>query len=161
MRFAIGPIAALLVVSACASSGGTAGGCTPMPGDSVYVAATPAYRDCAVDRKARLLTPNVPIDYRAPTQMRSATAQCHNADVEFVVDAMGKPEMHTARVLRATPPEFGEALLATVPQLRYSPAEKAGTAVRQIVRHHRGVAMVLVVARAGSPPPTMPPRPTC
>jgi hypothetical protein len=55
--------------------------------DSLYLSAGPVYRDCAVDRKARIKT--------RPTLIPPATIpdkQCVSAEFEFVVDTVGWPD---------------------------------------------------------------------
>ena len=149
--------AGLLVALGCASAGGSPGtrraGCGLRPSDSVYAATGPVYRDCAVDSKASLLVTNPRIDFQPP---RAATA-CYSAEVEFVVDANGAPEMQTARIVRSTDQSFGQAVLTAVSGWRYKPAEREGHRVRQIVEDRRMAQSMVVAVRAGSPPPSGPP----
>ena len=139
-----------LIVLACAGNTGTAARnrCALSAKDSVYLAGGPVYRECGVDVSAKLLgTPPRP-DFQ-PAVDRNTTRVCLEAEVEFVVDAQGVPEARTARVTRASDPRFGEALLATVPQTRYQPAQKDGAAVRQIVL--RKIALGMALAQQGAP----------
>ncbi len=149
--------AGALAALACASAGGGPGakreGCGLRASDSVYAATGPVYRDCAVDSKASLLVANQRIDFQPP---RAATA-CYSADVEFVVDANGSPEMQTARIVRSTDQSFGQAVLTAVAGWRYKPAEREGHRVRQIVEDRRMAQSVIVAVPAGSPPPSGPP----
>ena len=147
-------------LNACASTGSKTASCDPLPTDSTYQGVTPAYRACAVDQRVRLLTTNVNPDFR-PQSMPAPSTGCYKAEVEFVVGPTGIPELGTARVVHAAPPEFGTALLAMVQQLRYEPARKAGVPVRQIQREQREAAYaVVVVASPNSPrPPAR--RPNC
>lgn len=150
--------AGTLAALACASTGGGSGatreGCGLRASDSVYAATGPVYRDCAVDSKATLLVANQRIDFQPPP--RSATA-CYSAEVEFVVDANGSPEMQTARIVRSTDQSFGQAVLTAVAGWRYKPAEREGHRVRQIVEDRRMAQSMVVVVPAGSPPPSGPP----
>jgi len=150
-RFGI--IAAIGAVAACASAGGRAerSKCPLSNRDSTYLARGPVYRDCAVNEKARVTTTNARVDFQPLTSDHG----CFTAEVEFVVDTLGVPEQGTQRLVRATTPAFGEAVLAIVPALRYEPARRAGVRVRQIVSERR-TAMVgtVVVAKGSAPPPT-------
>jgi len=53
------------------------------------------------------------------------------ATVEVVVDTLGRPEVSTMKVAQASDSAFGLALLAAVPALRWSPAVREGSLVRQ------------------------------
>src|SRR4051812_21743223 len=82
---------------ACASNGSHTAArertsCGLVGRDSVFALAGPVYHDCAVDRKARLVSTGVHPDFR-PT-----ARGCYSAEVEFVVDAAGRPEVGTARL---------------------------------------------------------------
>jgi hypothetical protein len=102
------------------------------------------YRDCAVDRRARLVRHGDLSSYRPPSNV-----SCLKAELEFVVDADGRPEVVTAKVISASEPAFGEALLESLPGWRYAPAQKAGVAVRQIVRERQAIAKVAVAVSSG------------
>ena len=92
---------------------------------------------------------------------------CFSADVEFVVDTAGLPEIATARVARATDPQFGEAVLAVVPRWKYEPARVQGRPVRQLVVEHQAVSAItrvdVLVPKGGGPPSSLPPErvPSC
>ena len=145
----------------CASGGkppvsGERGSCSLRAADSALARSGPVYRDCAVDREARLLTSNVRMDF---TPSRS---NCYAAEIEVVVDAQGVPEMTTARVVRTTDGAFAEAALATLARHRYEPARVNGQPVRQIVMYQpklTGTVTRVVVTGSGSQPPPPPPRP--
>ena len=151
--------AGLVAALGCASAGGGAGarraGCELRRTDSVFAAAGPVFRDCAVDGRASLLVANARIDFQPPR----AVASCYSAEVEFVVDTNGTPEMQTARIVRATDQSFGQAVLTAVAGWRYKPAERDGHRVRQIVEDRRmaQTAVALVAVRGSSPPPPGPP----
>jgi len=89
---------------------------------------TPLYRACAVSVKARPIANDVRPEFRATGRDRS----CFSAVVQVAVDTAGLPEGRTARVVRATDPGFGAAVLAIVPALRFEPARLGDRRVRQL-----------------------------
>jgi hypothetical protein len=157
-------IAGAILVSACASahtgspdaSRASSAPCSLHADDSIYVVGGPLFRECAVDRPARLVTSNVYPEFRVTGLPRS----CYSGTVEFVVGTNGNPEPGTVRVVSANDDQFADALRAMVTHLRYSPAIKAGVGVRQIVTERRTAAVRSEVAQAapatsagsGSPP---------
>jgi hypothetical protein len=156
----------MLLLAACASrssSGASTGSsCELAPADSLFAAAGPVYRECAVDRRARLLNRSRNINYQPSGPRPAPGERCYYAEIEFVVDTQGRPETRTARVLRSNEPTLGSAVLQSLPDWRYAPAQKGGVPVRQIVRDRYGLALVVTVVRvpAGSLPPTGPPPPS-
>ena len=156
--------AALCVIAvACASTGGgRRAACDLSPSDSVLMQGRPLFKECSVDRPARFLNnggarPNLP--NTAPSSLRSA---CYSADLEFVVDSVGRPETSTARVARTNSHDFAQAVLETIGVWRYEPALREGSPVRQIVTTHQSAAVMVVVVPAGSGPPGRPPNmPRC
>jgi hypothetical protein len=150
-RFGI--IAAIAAIAACASAGGRAerSKCPLSSRDSTYLARGPVYRDCAVDEKARLTTTNLHPDFQPTGRPENG---CLSAEVEFVVDSTGVPEVETARLVRSNSSSFGDAVLAMVRSLRYEPAKIAGARVRQIVSDRRTAVVGNVVVPKGSAPPT-------
>jgi len=145
-----------VIAGACASAGGSSARrvrCDLADRDSLFAVVGPVYRDCAVDRAARLLTTQTHPDYR-PTNPRST---CYSADVEFVVDSTGRPEMPTLQVVRANDQGFAESVLAMVRAWKYEPAVRDGRAVRQIVTSHQVMSTMVVVVPKGMPPPSSPP----
>jgi hypothetical protein len=147
----------VIAAAACASANGKSASRSPCPlleRDSVFVpGSSPVYRDCAVDRTARLLTTDVRPDFR-PTTPRST---CYSVDLEFVVDPTGKPEAGTAHIVRANDQEFGASVLASLTSWKFDPAMRGGVPVRQIVTEHKSVSTVVVAVRQGSGPPSGPP----
>ena len=134
--------------------------------DSVFVSSDrPVYRDCAVDRKARQTSTNIHPDLASSMSDRGGSSRCYSTELAFVVNERGNPEAETARVVRATNQEFGEAWLKIVPQLKYEPAMKDGTPVRQIVHERFSVSTATIVVKQGDPMPSGPPPrgsyPTC
>ena len=77
----------------------------------------PLYRACAVSVKARAVTNDVRPEFRASGRDRS----CYSATIELAVDTAGRPEVRTARVVKATDPMYGNAVLAILPALRFEP----------------------------------------
>ncbi|HSA56680.1 MAG TPA: hypothetical protein VLE53_13305 [Gemmatimonadaceae bacterium] len=150
----------LLSALACAS-GGTraAAACESQPADSVYQGSEPAWRACAVERPARLLSPGQRINWQPPGGPALSGTRCFVAQLEFVVDSAGLPEPGTARVVHSNEPGFAQAVLASLPDWRYRPALRAGVPVRQIVSERRTSALVtrIVAVPAGSGPPSVPP----
>jgi hypothetical protein len=156
-----GAITALL--GACSGAGTGSRGrtnCGLAPEDSVHLAAGPVYRDCSVDTRARLSTPNIRTEYKPSTMPPPGRVACYSAQIRFVVDIHGIPETETAKVVRANDPGFGEAVLATLSSWRYEPAKYQGEAVRQIVEERRTMAIAVAVVRAGQAGPPPPP-PSC
>lgn len=141
--------------AACASAGGgRRAACELSASDSVLARGRPLFRNCAVDRSARFVTNGgTRPDYR-PSAPRTA---CYSTEVEFVVDATGKPETSTARVARGNDPAFGDAVLATLASWRYEPAIRDGVPVRQIVTSHQSMSTSVVIVPKGSSPPSGPP----
>ena len=169
-RYCVATTFAAAVMIACAGNPGPSSGerCALAAADTVYLATGPVYRDCAVDVRARIIGQRAaPTDYR-PTATPARGDRCIVAEVQFVVDPQGVPEAGTARVVRADDPGLGEAVLRVLPQWRYSPAQKDGSAVRQIVRERSAIAIAFTVVRVsgsggGTLPPPPPPstRPSC
>ena len=150
-----------LLASACAHAGDGSPreDCVLAPSDSVFLRTGPVFRDCAVDKRARLLEPSVRIDYRPNVTPRPGSTDCYHAEVLLVVNPDGSPEVGTARLERTNEAGFGQAVLASIPNWRYEPAEKSGQSVRQIVRERRVFAVAVTVSRVGQtarPPPPPP-----
>jgi hypothetical protein len=159
-RFTIlGSLALACAIAACSSNHAAtaATSCGLRPSDSVFAAAGPVFRDCAVDKKANLTTTNIrpdPSSYSGGS--RPMNGQCFSVELEFVVGEHGAPELGTARVERSNDPRFADAWLKTLATWRYEPAVRAGKPVRQIVDERRTAATQVVIVAKGSPPPTPP-----
>lgn len=69
---------------------------------------------------------------RYPEELRASGVE-GIAIVRFEVDTAGIVDTATFRVLRATRPEFGQAVREVLPQIRYRPAQNKGQRVRQVV----------------------------
>jgi hypothetical protein len=161
----VGAILWLAFVVGCASTPRSAKGesCALRSRDSSYAAAGPVYRDCAVDRQAKQTNNDVHPDWRPSSQ--APRNGCYFAELEFVVDAAGKPERGTASVVRTNDQTFADAWLTTVPSWRFEPAVRGGVPVRQIVDSRKTAMTSVVLVPAGGPLPTRPSpnvhQPTC
>ena len=89
---------------------------------------SPLYRACAVTLSAQ----RIANDMRPEYSQSARTQNCYFAFVELAVDTLGRPELRTARLVRANDPAFGAEVLALVPGLRFQPARLGGRRVRQI-----------------------------
>jgi len=130
------------VALAIASSGGFK--CELYRSDSAFVAGKPLYRRCAVDKPALRIDEPTGINFR-PIGNRG----CYKATIEFVVDENGMVETDHVRIVLSTAPDLAQAVINTLPQSRYRPAQKAGVAVRQIERME--VAVMARMPGAGRP----------
>lgn len=156
--FVVGTVAGAAVIAACASAGGGAkstssaerrAGCTLRAEDSIYLQGGEVYRDCAVDKQASVVTPGVHPDFH----VFGATGGCYTAEWQFVVGENGEPEAETERLVHASDEGFAEAVHAMLGNLRYQPATRDGSAVRQIVvrRESAQVRNEYAVGSAGAP----------
>lgn len=119
--------------------------CTGEPPDSSALRPGPVYRDCEVDRPARLRTADLPVDFTPPAGNLGG-ARCYRAEFQFVVDTTGRPEPTTLRPGRSNDRGLEEALRGNLDQLRYEPARLANRWVRQIVIYSRAVAPIVRVS---------------
>jgi hypothetical protein len=129
----------VLAITGCASSGVKSASCGVDARDSIFAAAGPVYRDCAVDTKAKLTNPEVHTDFQPPQRNG-----CYSTELEFVVGTDGRPELSTVRTVSANDQNFATAVLESLRQWHYTPALRGGIAVRQIVVEKRS-AMTSVV----------------
>lgn len=93
------------------------------------------YLEAQVQERARVT--GRPRSPSVVEEMRSARLRDGRYEVvtEFVVDAQGKPEHATLRVVRATNPVLERPALDAVRALRFTPATLGGIPVRQVVRY--------------------------
>ena len=77
---------------------------------------------------------------------------CYIAQIEFVVDETGTPDVENAKVLHTNNPEYASAALQALSRWRYRPALRNGVAVRQITTEKFGMRAVVVTAPAGQVP---------
>lgn len=132
-------ITSMLGLVACASGGRRqdALSCIPRVFDTTFAAGRMLYHECGVDNPAKLLVPNLRPNF-VPSPTRAN--MCYLADLEFVVDTAGSPELETARVTNVSDRSYGEALLQMLPALTYEPARLQGRPVRQLVVLHRSTS---------------------
>ena len=127
--------------------------CSGEPADSSLFAAGPIYRDCEVDKPAKVIGNEPrPAMSSTPNTVREG---CFYVEYQFVVNTEGQVELGTVEVRRNEMREFEEALRATLGQLRFQPAMKDGVAVRQVVIHRRGLGIATRAsgqAFTGAPP---------
>lgn len=88
----------------------------------------PLYRPCAVTVAARRIASDMRPEFFPASRDRS----CFSAVIEFAVDTLGRPEVRTAKLIKASDPSYGAAALAIVPGLRFVPARLGDRPVRQI-----------------------------
>ena len=96
--------------------------------DTTHYLHPPLYRACAVTFGAQ----RIANDMRPEFSQTGRNQNCYFALVELAVDTLGRPELRTARVVRANDPGFAAEVLALVPGLRFQPARLGGRRVRQI-----------------------------
>ena len=154
MTLRFGLIAGLAVmIAACASATRTnrAAACTLTASDSVYLKRGPVYRDCGVEHRAQLVDRSARPDFRPDVSLAFRDA-CYSAEIQFVVDETGTPEVEDARVVHSNNPAFATAAMEAVARWRYKPALLDGVAVRQITTEKLGMAAVVVTVPAGQMP---------
>lgn len=135
---------------------GADGGCALLPTDSAFLARGPVYRDCHVDRAARLDPRSVTPEFRSiPRAAPAGVGRCFVAEVEMVVGLDGRPEDGSWRIVRTNEPAFGEAILQSVRAWRFQPAELEGQPVRQIARETQR-AMITIGAPGSATRPSTP-----
>jgi hypothetical protein len=122
------------------------GVCVPV--DSGYGLGVPVYRECGVDRPARVRGRPPQMDFRPTT----ASQPCYRAVIEMVVDENGDPMTATARIVRTTNADFGQAAMTSALMMRYHPARKDGVAVRQVVSVDRAALVQVRVVGEMTPP---------
>jgi hypothetical protein len=100
--------------------------------DTTHYLHAPLYRACAVTVAAR----RVASDMRPEFWPTGRDRNCFAALVEVAVDTLGRPELRSTRLVRASDPGYGAAVLAIVPGLRFAPARLGDRPVRQIFELH-------------------------
>jgi hypothetical protein len=116
------------------------------------VAGAPLYRACHVDRVARPVGSPPRVDF-SPSSSEVRGVGCFEAEFEFVVSALGVPEIETVQLKRTTSSRHAAAVQAIISQLRYRPALLNDQPVRQVVeyRHAIEVRTFVTSSRGGSP----------
>lgn len=92
----------------------------------------PIYRASEVDTPARIDSASMPSPMYPDSLYVFAVEG--SALAEFVVDTTGRPVVGTAKIVSATSPAFGEAVLRAVAFARFHPARKADRPVRQVMQ---------------------------
>ena len=88
-----------------------------------------AFLEIEVERPA-VLTSRLTVKYSDDLRSRYVSG-C--VVVQFVVDTTGRADMSTFRVLKASDPEFAQAVREGLPGLRYRPGELGKRKVRQVM----------------------------
>ena len=96
--------------------------------DTTHYLHLPLYRACAVTIAARRIANDMRPEFWSTARDQS----CFSALIELAVDTLGRPELRTTRLVRASDPRFGAEVLAIVPGLRFEPARLGGRRVRQL-----------------------------
>lgn len=150
----------LVLVQGCATSGAPVArfddldrtslvrghACDRSDQDTTHYLHLPLYRACAVSVAARRISTDLKPEFTPAGRDRN----CFVALVEVAVDTLGRPEPRTTRVIRASDPAYGAAVVAIVPGLRFEPALLGNRRVRQVyelrellqVRRGRGLEAV-------------------
>lgn len=107
---------------------------SPLTGDCAQQLQRPFF-EYQVEGRARFLADSLLIGAGTwyPTQ---ASPRGDTVSVQFIVDAQGRPEAGTLRILKAPNAELGATLFGQFQQWRYAPARLGGCAVRQLVQTH-------------------------
>ena len=152
-----------LLATACAKGATTGSGVAPQAAsaaqrgcqaiDTSFALGTPVFTECGVERKAQERGRRPTPDFSPRPPLRD----CCSVVVAVVIDERGIPLPATARVVRSNDSQFRQAVLNTIPAWRFTPAEKDGLPVKQVVEI--GQAVVTRVVRSDrpmSPPPSAP-----
>ncbi len=131
--------------------------CRDTPIDST-TPSSPVYHDCHPDHSAKLRGTPPRLDWQ-PGSGETRNGACFSADFEFVVDTLGVPELSTVRAGRSTNAAYADAVQRRIASLRFTPAERDGQLVRQIVawREKMGMRVVASSSPSAGPPRTRPP----
>jgi uncharacterized protein len=79
------------------------------------------------------LAPDSPA-LRYPAALQGPTAITGEVDAQFVVDTLGAANLQSLRIARSTNSAFADALRQQLPGLRFTPAERRGHKVKQLVQ---------------------------
>ena len=93
-------------------------------------------RDTALDERNVDLVPRIvgnPVPPTFPSFMRERGVGGRVA-IQFVVDTLGRAEMHGLRVVEATDSLFARSVRAVLPRYRFTPGEVRGQKVRTLVQ---------------------------
>lgn len=103
---------------------GVEGGTGPVISDQPYF-------DFQVEKAAAAIAGSGAPAY--PEMLKSSGVE-GEALVQFIVDTTGRAELGSFKVLRATHDAFGQAVKASLPRMRFLPAEIGGRKVRMLVQ---------------------------
>jgi len=135
---------------------GSKKGCPDLPADSIP-AGQRIYVACQVDREAKPRGAALRLDFTPPAGgLRDGS--CYRAEYEFVVDTLGFADLGTVREVSSNSADFGQALRDAIPRLRYDPARRADTLVRQLVTYKQMAGVRVVSSAFGTAPRARPPR---
>lgn len=143
------------VALACATTPRSGSACAPVPVDR-RVGIAEVYQRCEVDTPASL-----PQGMPRPNYTPSRTTTCARVSMEMVVDDSGRVRLPTVKVLRSTEQGLTDAVIATLPAMRYAPAQKGGKPVAQLVEYGMAIASSVRVVGASQATAGRPPRPAC
>jgi hypothetical protein len=124
--------------------------------DSSFALGGPVFRDCGVDREAAVRGRQPPMDFN-PRAIRD----CNSVVVAVVVDERGAPVPATAKVIRTNDSEFAQAFLNTIPAWQFTPAQKDGMPVKQVVELRQSVMTRAVRSDRPMAPPAPSRQPSC
>jgi hypothetical protein len=155
VRIRILILVGLVAVAGCAGRTKRTDACPPVPEDQ-WIGGTPVFRDCSVDRAARLSGQAPPVLYTPTTDQ-----YCVHAIIDVVVDASGRPIPSSVKAVRSNDQAYLQSLIASLDARRYEPAQLDGRSVPQIVRIDVAQGARVVVVPNGSPLPRMPRQPPC
>jgi hypothetical protein len=135
--------AAAAFTSSCVSVGRRSArgdGCRLRAADTLFVDGAPLYRECAVDVAATNVTRAGGPLARPPGPPRDG---CYVVELQFVVDTTGVPEQRSARIIRTNDQGYADAVVATLPDWRYEPAQIKHHRVRQIVTEREMMSLAV------------------
>jgi hypothetical protein len=146
--------ASLVAVSACAmlAARASAQDCGPIAVDSVLASDGPVFQACGVDKAAQRKGARPIVRYELPSGQH-----CVAAVVEFIVNVDGNVSSGSVRVVRTSDETFARQVVRRIERARYSPAQKGGVPVRQVVRDTLSIREVAYVPGASPAPGNMEP----
>jgi hypothetical protein len=126
--------------------------CGPIDVDSVLASGGPVFQACGVDKSAERKGTRPIVRYELP-----AGQHCVAAVVEFIVNADGNVSSGSVRVVRTSDETFARQVARRFERVKYSPAQKGGVPVRQLVRDTLSIREVAYIPGASRPPGNMDP----
>ena len=102
-----------------------------MPGGLAGPARDGALDERYVDRAPRIVGNPVTPAFPSFLRERGVTGR---VAIQFVVDTLGRAEMHGLRVVEATDSLFAQSVRAVLPRYRFTPGEVRGQKVRTLVQ---------------------------